>query len=91
MEKVKINIPINGTMYELYIEPRKEPLYRQAARDLEKTLVSLKANWKISKGDFISIAAFILCYSALENKQSSLQVIEVEMIEDLIKKLDSVD
>ena len=90
MNKTKINISVNGVVYELVVDKDKEPLYRQAARGLEHLLVTMKSNWRVSKGDHISLAAFILYFASLEKEESSINNGE-KLMEDILKKLDNIN
>lgn len=62
-KKIRISIMVNGAAYPLWIDPKEEPIFREAGRMIERRLVSYRTKYRgtdLSPENMLAMAAIDL-------------------------------
>ena len=71
-KKIRINIPIGEARYPLWVNMDDEPIFREAARMVNRRLVAYKTKFRgnanLTPEDFLAMAAVDIAASQLQQK-----------------------
>lgn len=87
-DKIRINIMVGGTQFPLNVSPSEEPLYREAARQLNSSLEAYAAKYKGSNLPH----EYMIAFTALEMAVRYVRLkndCDVEAVETELQSLNS--
>lgn len=86
--KKKINIVIDGNVFELYIDIKDEELYRRAGKEVDERIASLKSKWKVqNNNNYMTMVAFQLAFEKAEREIAERDSPAKEQLNDILNKL----
>lgn len=73
-KKIRINIQVGESMYPLWVEPQEEPIFREAARMVNRRLIAYSTKYRganISSERVMAMAAVDLASVYLRQSQNT--------------------
>ncbi len=86
-DKFNITLKIAGTSIYPTIERVEEEAYRQAEREVNRLVISLRSGWRASETEYLSMAALMMAVTAVKRRMEGSVNDDVDALKEIEKKL----